>query len=114
MSWILRNESSEYKRVKGLNKNIVDKTNHNEYKDVLTNKRCLRYLIQRTQNKNHWIETYEMNKISLFCFNGRIYVVGNVASISIWCLEKMIIDWWIYVKMYFKFWSNHDSFFVKL
>ena len=43
----------ENKRVKGVNKNIVDKTNHNEYKDVLTNKRCLRYLIQRTQNKNH-------------------------------------------------------------
>ena len=53
MSWILGNESSEYKRVKGVNKNIVDKTNHNEYKDVQTNKRCLRYLIQRTQNKNH-------------------------------------------------------------
>ena len=30
MSWILGNESSEYKRVKGVNNNIVDKTNHNE------------------------------------------------------------------------------------
>ena len=51
-----------------MNKNIDAAINHNEYKDVLLNKKCIRHLMNRIQTKNHGIRTYEINKISLFCF----------------------------------------------
>ena len=46
-------DSSEYKKAKGANKNAVAKKRHNEYKDVLLNKKYLRHSINRTQSSNH-------------------------------------------------------------
>ena len=45
-----------------------------EYKDVLLNTKCLRHSISRIQSKDHRIGTYEMSKISLFCFDDKIYI----------------------------------------
>ena len=36
------NHNSEHKKKKVVNKNVVARINHNEYKDVLLNKKCLR------------------------------------------------------------------------
>ena len=49
----------------------------NEYTDVLLNKKCLRHLMNRIQSKSHRIGTYEINKISLSCFNDKIYFLDN-------------------------------------
>ena len=38
---ILLNDSSEYKKAKGVNKNVVVKISHNDNKNVLLNKKCL-------------------------------------------------------------------------
>ena len=38
---ILLNDSSEYKKAKGINKNVVVKISHNDNKNVLLNKKCL-------------------------------------------------------------------------
>ena len=50
------NDISEYKKEKGVNKNAVATISHNEYKDVLLDKKCLRHsmndLKQRSQNRN--------------------------------------------------------------
>ena len=40
-------------------------------------KKCSRLSINRIQSKNHKIGTYEINKISLSCFNDRISVLNN-------------------------------------
>ena len=50
---------------------------HNEYKDVLLNKKCLRHSMNRIRNKDHRMGTYETNKISLSCFNDKIYIQNN-------------------------------------
>ena len=53
----------EHKKTKGINKSIVAMIlNHNEYQDVLLNKKCLRYSINRIQSKDHRIGTYEISK----------------------------------------------------
>ena len=57
-----------------MNKNIDAAINHNEYKDVLLNKKCIRHLMNRIQTKNHGIRTYEINKISLSCFDNKTYL----------------------------------------
>ena len=46
---------------------------HNEYNDILLNKKCLKHSINRIQSKDHKIGTYEINKISLSCFDDKIY-----------------------------------------
>ena len=74
---ILINNSSEYKKAKGVNKNVVAKKSHNEYKGVLLNKKCLRHLINRIEGKDHRIRTYEIKKVSLFCYDDKFYIFDN-------------------------------------
>ena len=73
----LVNDNSEYKRAKGVNKSVVATISHNEYKDVLLNQKCLRRMTNRIQIKDHKIGTYEINKISLSCFDDKIYTQNN-------------------------------------
>ena len=65
------------KKAKGINKNFAAKISHNEYKDVLLNEKCLRYSINRIQGKSHKIRTYKNNKVSLPCFDDKIYFLNN-------------------------------------
>ena len=73
----LVDDNSQHKKAKGVNKNTVATISHNEYKHVLLNKKCLRHLMNRIQSKDHKIETYEINKISLFCFDDKINIQNN-------------------------------------
>ena len=59
-------DNSKHKIAKNVNKNIVATICHNEYKDVLLNKKCLRNSKNRIQNKDHRnrIGTYDINKTS--------------------------------------------------
>ena len=61
------------KKQKDVNRNVVTTISHNEYKD----NKCLRHSKNRTQSKDHRTRTYEMNKISLFCFDDKIYFQSN-------------------------------------
>ena len=70
-------DNSEHKKAKGVNRNVVATISHNEYKDFLLNKKCLRHSLNRIQSKDHKIGTYEINKISLSCFNDKIYIQNN-------------------------------------
>ena len=60
-----------------MNKNIIAAISHNEYKDVLLNKICLRHSMNRIQSKDHKIGTYKINKISLSCFDDKTYIQSN-------------------------------------
>ena len=48
----LVDDSSEHKKAKGANENIVPKIGHSEYKTVLLNNKCLRHLMNRIQTRN--------------------------------------------------------------
>ena len=50
---------------------------YNEYKDILLNNKCIRHSMNRIQSKDHRIRTYEINKISLYCFDDKIYIQNN-------------------------------------
>ena len=73
----LVNGNSEHKKAKGVNENVVAAISHNEYKDVLSIKNCLRHSAKRVQSKDHRIGTYEIDKISLSCFDDKIYIQNN-------------------------------------
>ena len=70
----LVDDNSEQKKTKGVNKNVAATISHNEYKDVLLIKKYFKQRINRVQSKDHRIRTYEINKISLFCFVDKIYI----------------------------------------
>ena len=48
----LVNDNSEYRRAKGMNKNVVATISHNKSKDVLLNQKCLRRTTNRIQSKD--------------------------------------------------------------
>ena len=74
MHLYLVDDNSGHKKAKGVNRNVVATISRNKYKDVLLNKKCLRHLINRIQSKDHKIRTYEINKISLSCFDDKICI----------------------------------------
>ena len=73
----LVDDSSEHKKEKGVNRNVVPVISNNEYNDVLMNNKCLRDSMNRIPSKDHIIGTYEINKISLSCFDDKIYIQNN-------------------------------------
>ena len=64
------NESSTAKGV-----NIA--TEFNEFKIVLFNKKIIRHKMKRIQAKKHKIGTYEIDKISLSCFDDKRFVLDD-------------------------------------
>ena len=46
-------------------------------KMFLLNKKCVRHSMNRIQSENHRLGTYQTNKISLSCFDDKIYILNN-------------------------------------
>ena len=69
--------NSELKKAKGLNRNVVEKITRNEYKDVLLNNKCMMHSVKKIQSKDHRIGTHEISKISLSCWDDKIYIHNN-------------------------------------
>ena len=49
----------------------------NQFKDVLFNKKIIRDKMKRIQSKRHKLRTYEIDKISLSCFDYKRYVLDD-------------------------------------
>ena len=69
--------NSGHKKAKGVSKNVFATISHNEYKDVLLNKKCMRHSMNRIRSKDQGIETFEINKVSLSCFDDKIHIQTN-------------------------------------
>ena len=52
-------------------------TEFNEFKNTLLNKKVLRHKMRRIQGKKHKMGTYEINKIPLWCFDDKIFVLND-------------------------------------
>ena len=74
---VLVDGNSEYKKEKGINRNVFVTISHNEFKDVLLNNKCLRHSMNRIQSKDHRIGNYKTSKTSLSCFDDKIYIQNN-------------------------------------
>ena len=70
---IKKTNGSESSTTKGVN--IA--TEFNEFKDVLFNKKVIRHKMKRIQAMKHKIGTYEIDKISLSCFDDKRYVLDD-------------------------------------
>ena len=52
-------------------------TEFNKFEDVLFNEKIIRHKIKRIQSKKHKLGTYEIDKISLSCFDDKRYVLDD-------------------------------------
>ena len=66
-------DSKESNTAKGVNIG----TEFNEFKDTLFKKKVVRHKMRIIQSKKHKIRTYEVNKISLSCFDDKRFVLDN-------------------------------------
>ena len=66
--------NSVHEKGKSLNKNVVPTQIYNKYKDVLLNNKYLRHAMNLTKRSDHKIGTYEINKVSLSCFDDKKYI----------------------------------------
>ena len=51
----LVDNNSKHKNAKSVNENVVATISHNEYKNVLMNRNCLRHLMKGIESKDHKI-----------------------------------------------------------
>ena len=66
-------DDKEKIRAKGANK----KLKHSDFVNVLFSKKIVRHNIKRIQSKLHRLDTYDVFKISLSCFDDKRYILGN-------------------------------------
>ena len=70
-------DGGEAKKGKVIINNVVKNIRHEEYIDVLFNKKMMRHKMKRIQVKFHRIGTYDVCKISLSCFDGKRYILDD-------------------------------------
>ena len=58
-------------------KEVSITTEFDEFKHVLFTKRIIRQKMKRIQSKKHKLETYEIDEISLLCFDDKRYVLDD-------------------------------------
>ena len=68
-----KNDGKEYNTAKGMS--IA--TEFDKFKDVLFNEKIMRHKMKRIQSKKYKLGTYEIDKISLPCFDDKRYVLDN-------------------------------------
>ena len=73
MDSIKKTDGKECNTAKG----VSVATEFDKFKDVLINEKVIRHKIKRIQSKKHKLGTYEINKISLSCFDDKRYVLDD-------------------------------------
>ena len=77
----LKSKMYSIKNIDGKKFNSADGVNiateFNEFKETLFNKKVVRHKMKRIQSKKHKIGTYEINKMSLSCFDDKRFILDD-------------------------------------
>ena len=77
----LKSKINSIKRIDGKEHNTAKgvsvATEFDKFKDVLFNKKIIRHKMKRIQSEQHKLGTYEIDKISLSCFDDKRYVLDD-------------------------------------
>ena len=76
-SYVKDNEQTA-RTAKGIKKQVIKKTlTHDNYKEVLFNNEQMQHTMKTIRSKNHQLGSFELNKISLSCFDDKRYIHEN-------------------------------------
>ena len=63
------------KTAKGIKKNVIkNNITHENYKDILFNDKQMYHRMKTIRSENHELSSYEINKVSLSCFDDKRYI----------------------------------------
>ena len=66
------------KTAKGIKKNIIkNNIKHQDYKETFLGNQQLHHIMKTIRSQNHEIGSYEINKVSLSCFDDKRYISDN-------------------------------------
>ena len=66
------------KTAKGIKKNVIkNDIKHENYKDTLFNNKQIHHKMKTIRSQNHQLGSYEINKVSLSCFDDKRYTLDN-------------------------------------
>ena len=66
------------KTAKGIKKNIIkNNIKHADYKNVLINNKQIHHTMKTIRSINHQLGSYELNKVSLSCFDDKRYIAND-------------------------------------
>ena len=76
-SYIKDNQTGD-KKAKGIKKNTIEKDIiHENYRETLFNNKQMHHKMRTIRNWNHELGSYEINKISLSCFDDKRYILND-------------------------------------
>ena len=71
-------EEEEHKKAKGVKKNVVKKEiKHQDYLDVLFNKKIMHHQMNTIRSESHQINSYHLNKVSLSPYDDKRYLLDD-------------------------------------
>ena len=74
----MKDNKQESRTAKGIKKNVIkQQLRHDNYKDVLFNKKKMRHTMRLIKSEKHQIGSYVVDKISLSCFDDKRYIHKN-------------------------------------
>ena len=65
------------KTAKGIKKNIAKNIKHENYKETLFNKKQMYHKMKTIRSQNHELGSFEINKVSLSCFDDKRYILED-------------------------------------
>ena len=74
----MKNNEKGGKTAKGIKKIvIINNIKHEDYKRTLLNEEQIHHKMKTIRSKNHQLGSYEINKVSLSCFDDKRYILEN-------------------------------------
>ena len=71
------------KTAKGIKKNVIKKDmKHENYKNVSFNNKQMYHKMKTIRSNNHQLGSYEINKVSLSCFDDKKYILNCINSLA--------------------------------
>jgi len=74
----IKDNKENTKTAKGIKKIVIKKDNkHEDYKNTLFNGEQMYHAMKTIRSDNHKLGSYEVNKVSLSCFDDKRYIHKN-------------------------------------
>ena len=87
---LMKDNEKGSRTAKGIKKNVIkQQLQHDNYKDVLFNKKQLRHEMRLIKSEKHLIGSYVVDKISLSCFDDKRYIHNNGVTSYAYGHEKI-------------------------
>ena len=77
----IKNDKKWGKNAKGIKTNVIkNNIKHEDYKNTLTNNEQMHHKMKTIRSQRHQLGSYEINKVSLSCFDDKHYIHNNGMS----------------------------------